>query len=100
MKRWSTLFMGIRDNWEQIRTLGQGGQSQVFLVRTPQRRDARRSAIQGIVNFSRSGENMSVAANLAESVWQYSRPELPSELGALKAFKTRSWGASAERRLK
>jgi hypothetical protein len=29
-------------------------------------------------------------AELAEAVWEYSRPDLPSELGAKKIFKIRS----------
>jgi len=78
--------MGKRTDWEAIKPLGGGGQSDVFLVRSPQRVAQRATSLTriqvNIENYER--ENM---AELANAVWNYARPEVPSELGALKVFK-------------
>jgi hypothetical protein len=69
--------------WERIRPLGGGGQSDVFLVRSPARTSERASCLQKIrqtLDEDKRGE-------LAEAIWSYARPESSSELGALKIFK-------------
>jgi serine/threonine protein kinase len=72
--------------WEHIRRLGGGGQSDVFLVRSPARVTQRTVCLQTI----RTALGSDREAELAEAVWEYSRPDLPSELGAKKIFKIRS----------
>jgi len=78
--------MGKRTDWEEIEPLGGGGQSNVFLVRSPKRVAQRTKCLEEIqVNIENcQRENM---AGLANAVWNYARPEIPSELGALKVFK-------------
>ena len=71
--------------WEEIKRLGGGGQSDVFLVRSPERVTQRAVCLQTI----RTALGSDREAQLAEAVWEYSRPELPAELGAKKIFKIR-----------
>jgi serine/threonine protein kinase len=71
--------------WEHIKRLGGGGQSDVFLVRSPERVTQRAVCLQTI----RTALDGDRRAALAEAVWEYSRPESPSELGAKKIFKIR-----------
>jgi tRNA A-37 threonylcarbamoyl transferase component Bud32 len=71
--------------WEEIKRLGGGGQSDVFLVRSPERVTQRAVCLQTI----RTALGSDGEAQLAEAVWEYSRPELPGELGAKKIFKIR-----------
>ena len=71
--------------WEHIRRLGGGGQSDVFLVRSPERVTQRAVCLQTI-RAALDGDRW---AELAEAVWEYSRPDLTSELGAKKIFKIR-----------
>jgi len=70
-------------DWEYVAPLGGGGQSNVSLVRSPERVTERAKCIVDIVRAVSSGEGKV----LAEATWMYARPELPSELGALKVFK-------------
>jgi hypothetical protein len=70
--------------WEDIRRLG-GGQSDVFLVRSPERVTQRAVCLQTI----RTALSSDRQAELAEAVWEYSRPDLHSALGAKKIFKIR-----------
>src|SRR5438445_5473662 len=69
--------------WEQIEPLGGGGQSDVFLVRSPARVSERGGCLQKI----RKALDEDKRAQLAEAIWTYVRPESPSEVGALKVFK-------------
>jgi len=71
--------------WEHIKRLGGGGQSDVFLVRSPERVTQRAVCLQTIRTALDAGRD----AELAEAIWEYSRPERPSELGAKKIFKIR-----------
>jgi serine/threonine protein kinase len=80
--------MGKRTDWEVIKLLGGGGQSDVFLVRSPNRA-AERATLVAKVQQHAGGCRIDGAADLAEAVWNYARPEVPSELGALKVFKIR-----------
>jgi serine/threonine protein kinase len=89
--------------WEQIKLLGEGGQSQVFLVRRPSRVKERADSIREIsqsnpwapivdeVDRERPGR-------LAAAILNYARTEVPSELGALKVFKIRIAGPEGEQR--
>ncbi len=78
--------MGKRTDWEEIRPLGGGGQSDVFLVRSP-KRAAERAGFLAKIQQHAGGCRIEGAAELAEAAWNYARPEVPSELGALKVFK-------------
>jgi tRNA A-37 threonylcarbamoyl transferase component Bud32 len=71
--------------WEQIRPLGKGGQSEVFLVRSPARVAQRAECLRTI----RAALDQDRRADLAVSMWLYARPDSVSELGAMKVFKIR-----------
>ena len=71
--------------WERIRRLGKGGQSEVFLVRSPARVAQRAECLRTI----RAALDQDRRADLADSMWLYARPESVSELGAMKVFKIR-----------
>jgi Protein kinase domain len=81
--------------WEELKPLGGGGQSMVFLVRSPQRFQEREEIFQKVRganpwapyaggNPTEIRERIDV---LARSLWSYARPDLDAELGALKRFK-------------
>ena len=74
--------------WEQIRRLGGGGQSDVFLVRSPARVTQREKYLQII----RTTLDQAKGAELAEAILSYARPESLDELGAMKIFKIREDG--------
>jgi serine/threonine protein kinase len=71
--------------WEKIKPLGGGGQSDVFLVRSPERVSERAACLQKI----RTAVHGDQHADLADATWLYSRPDSLSELGAMKVFKIR-----------
>ena len=73
------------DQWEKIKPLGGGGQSDVFLVRFPGRVSERAACLQKI----RTALDGDKRADLADAMWSYSRPDSLSELGAMKVFKIR-----------
>jgi serine/threonine protein kinase len=77
--------MAINDfsGWEKVRPLGQGGQSEVFLVRRPERVKERRECVDQM-RIALDRGKMDEFASLS---WTYARPELDAELGALKVFK-------------
>ncbi|HTD24828.1 MAG TPA: protein kinase family protein [Terriglobales bacterium] len=69
--------------WERINSLGGGGQSDVFLVRSPARSYERTHCLEII----RTALDEDKRAELATAMWSYARPDNASELGALKVFK-------------
>jgi len=79
--------MGKRTDWEEIETLGGGGQSDVYLVRTPERMAERQKSVDTLKALSGLGLDNETARKFAKAAWSCARPELPSELGALKVFK-------------
>lgn len=94
---------GNRADWEVLGApLGEGGQSEVFLVRGPGRLNARRKDIEQILSFSPWQTSMADTKSqrtgeFAEAVADYARTELPSELGAMKVFnKIREVGSNGE----
>lgn len=94
--------MGTRADWEQIRELGAGGQSNVFLVRRPARSKARAHSLEVLnqtpLPLTTTVELKSQANSvLANAIFTYARPDLDSELAALKAFKLRDIGPEGER---
>jgi serine/threonine protein kinase len=87
-----------RSDWQEIRKLGAGGQSEVFLVRTP-KRVAERSDFLMKVQQHAGGCRIDGAAELSEAAFNYARPEQPPELGALKVFIPRADGPDAEEQM-
>lgn len=89
-------------DWEALEPqLGAGGQSTVYLARTPQRVAEREQSYQVLRELSGQGLNaIATAERFAKASLNLARPDLPSELGALKVFKLREGGAPAEERLK
>lgn len=76
--------MSSRTDWQVVgEPLGEGGQSQVFRVRSPARTAIREECLTKI----RAALDQDKRADLATAIWSYARPDLPSELGALKQFK-------------
>lgn len=78
--------------WEQIRRLGGGGQSDVFLVRSPARVTQRAACLRTI----KAASGQDKGADLADAIWSYSRPDSVSELGAMKIFKIRDEGGEQQ----
>jgi hypothetical protein len=91
------LPMANRSDWEQIRSLGRGGQSEVFLVRSPQRKAEREKCVQKLTELGGQGLNSNRAREFAEACSTYARDESPSELGALKIFNPHAAGPDAEK---
>ena len=75
--------MGTRKEWQEIERLGGGGQSNVFLVRRPERSSERERCLD-VIRTAIDGDRR---AELANAIWTYARPDVNSELGALKVFK-------------
>lgn len=92
--RLGTEFSG----WEKIEQLGEGGQSTVFLVRSPIRA-AKRKAAQLTVGQLIGG--LPSPEQLLQNISEYIRPDRSDELGALKIFdKARRSGAAPEERIR
>jgi len=93
--------MTRQENWERIRPLGQGGQSEVFLVRRPTRVAARRVCLDKLTRLSAMGAwNEAEAREFAVACAEFARPEQIDELGALKIFKPRAAGPDSEQHAK
>ena len=78
--------------WERIKRLGGGGQSDVFLVRSPARATQRAACLRTI----RAALDQDKRSEMADAMWSYSRPDSPSELGAMKIFKIRDEGGEEQ----
>jgi len=78
--------------WEEIRRLGGGGQSDVFLVRSPARVTQRAACLRTM----KAALGQDQLAELADAISTYSRPDLVSELGAKKIFKIREDGSEQQ----
>ena len=88
--------MGKKTDWTVIRNLGSGGQSEVFLVRSPKRQAERREALQAIAAIvARSGTGI-FAEELGDSLVIAAREDRPEELGAMKVFTLRNEGAAEQ----
>jgi serine/threonine protein kinase len=90
------LNMGQRSEWEEIKPLGEGGQSKVFLVRRPARRADRVRCLKKLMELSGQGFNETRARENALATFVFAREEEPSELAALKVFNPRAAGVEAE----
>lgn len=88
--------MPPKTDWQIIEPLGSGGQSTVYKVRNPSRVQRRADDLKTI-RMALDGDHR---AELADAIWDFARPDIPSELAALKDFdKVRREGAEAEKRL-
>jgi serine/threonine protein kinase len=95
-----------KTDWEQVKQepLGEGGQSTVYLVRTPERTNQRARCLEFIKAhvpiMTGTKESMS-QANLqyVEAIQTYTRADLLSEVGAMKDFKLRDDEEQSLRRL-
>jgi serine/threonine protein kinase len=77
--------MEVNETWEEVSRLGKGGQSEVFLVRSPARVAERLDCLRTI----RQAQDADKRADLANAIVTYARPDSPSELGAMKKFVIR-----------
>jgi serine/threonine protein kinase len=79
--------MAINDysGWEKDGPLGAGGQSEVFLVRSPERVKERQTCVDQM-RIALDRNKLDEFASLSRT---YARPEDDSALGALKVFKIR-----------
>ncbi len=68
--------------WKILRELGEGGQSKVYLVRSPARQAERKEKLSEMARAVRAQDE----EKMSETVWSAVRPDEPSELGALKVF--------------
>jgi serine/threonine protein kinase len=95
-----------KSDWERVNPekLGEGGQSEVYLVCTPQRTEQRARSF-GITNSyafpNTQTEEMRSKMNreYLDAIRDYTRPHLPIELGAMKEFKLRDDVEQSLRRL-
>jgi serine/threonine protein kinase len=97
-----------KSDWERVNPekLGEGGQSEVYLVRTPERTKQRARSLQSIESYTppsmivTTAENrMPMTIEFAEAIRDYTRLDLPKELGAMKEFKLRDDEEQSLRRL-
>jgi serine/threonine protein kinase len=91
--------MGTLSDWEKVRPepLGAGGQSEVFLVRRPERRDRRQESLEILKRWSAQSLNDEKSAiPYSVATVDLAREEEPSELAALKIFHPRAAGLEAE----
>ncbi|SRR6266404_8071549 len=93
--------------WEILEDLGEGGQSRVFLVRSPSRVQKRQHVVLEILRSNpwapyiggNPNEQVERVDRFVTSLVEYARPETYSDLGALKMFKIPEDGAEAEEAL-
>jgi serine/threonine protein kinase len=82
----------VEAQWERVKRLGGGGQSDVFLVRSPARATQRAACLRTV----RTALDQDKRAELADAMWSYSRPDSLSELGAMKVFRIRDEGGEQQ----
>jgi serine/threonine protein kinase len=95
-----------KSDWERVNPekLGEGGQSEVYLVCTPERTKQRARSF-GVTNSyafpNTQTEEMRSEMNreYLDAIRDYTRPHLPIELGAMKEFKLRDDVEQSLRRL-
>jgi serine/threonine protein kinase len=102
-------FMGSQESeWERVKPepLGEGGQSKVYLVRTPERTKERKKSRDAIENHVWINTSTSESAlhesriGYVEAIQSYTRADQPHELGAMKEFKIRDEEEQSLSRLK
>lgn len=88
--------MSSYKDWEKLHRIGGGGQSDVYLARSPKRADEREKYRRLMPPLSDGAKH----AELADVMYQYSRPDKDDEIGALKEFKFREHSGKPIERLK
>ena len=83
--------------WEEIRALGSGGQSEVFLVRNSIRIAEREKHLKKLMDLSAQGLNEARADQYVEATLGYGREDRLPEVGALKVYNPRAAGVAAEK---
>ncbi len=78
--------------WEQLKRLGEGGQSEVFLARSPKRVEERKKLLHDILQVNpwanvTIDEKPGRVEQFAIAISNYARSDTPEELGAFKVFK-------------
>jgi serine/threonine protein kinase len=82
--------------WEEVKPLGKGGQSEVFLVRNSARIQERKKHLAKLMELAGQGFNDVRAQQFTEATLGYGREDRPSDLGALKIYNPRAAGPAAE----
>src|SRR5580704_3420693 len=96
-----------KSDWERVKPepLGEGGQSKVYLVRTPERtkeREQSRDAIKNhvwILDSTSKSHLIESRLKFVEAIQTYIRADKANELGAMKEFKLRDDEEQSLRRL-
>lgn len=86
--------------WEEVRRIGGGGQSEVFLVRNSKRIQEREEYLAKLRELAGPSFSEGGAQDFAEAILGYGREERPSELGALKAYKPHATEQQGLKRLR
>jgi serine/threonine protein kinase len=98
-----------KSEWERVKPepLGEGGQSKVYLVRTPERTKQRRRSLEILnahiptaISYTTIDEKSNVNVQFAEAIRDYTRDDKPQELAAMKEFKIRNDEEQSLSRLK
>jgi len=82
--------------WEEVKPLGKGGQSQVYLVRGSERIAERKRYLGKLKEVTGLRFDDARAEQFVEATLGYGREERPAELGALKVYNPRAAGEAAE----
>jgi serine/threonine protein kinase len=96
-----------KSDWERVKQepLGEGGQSKVYLVRTPERtkeREQSREALRNhvwVLDSTDKSHLIESRLKFVEAVETYTRADKANELGAMKEFKLRDDEDQSLRRL-
>lgn len=95
-----------KSDWERVgpTKLGEGGQSEVYLVRTPERTKHRARSFEIVNSYAfPNTQTEEVRSKMnkeyLEAIRDYTRPDLPTDLGAMKEFKLRDDEEQSLRRL-
>src|ERR1019366_9551698 len=98
-----------KSEWERVKPepLGEGGQSNVYLVRTPERTKQRRRSLEILnahiptaISYTTIDEKSNVNVQFPEAIRDYTRDDKPQELAAMKEFKIRDDEEQSLSRLK
>ncbi len=97
-----------KSDWERVNPekLGEGGQSEVYLVRTPERSKQRARSLQSLESYSPPSmivttveKRASMTIEFSDAIRNYIRDDKPNELGAMKEFTLRDDEEQSLRRL-
>jgi serine/threonine protein kinase len=98
LKNVQKITMTKRADYREVKELGRGGQSKVFLVQISTRVIAQGLSAVDVVAKSGALTSENVES-FARSIWNIARPDNVSELGALKTFIPRENGPDSERQM-